>query len=133
MAFAGRPVPTVAPAVSGGADGLTAVKLTIRDPRSPDRRARPAKVRQIAVLTHFGDSAPTDINAWRQPIFSGRTDVRMDFPWLVGETKVWVTCAYVNSRNQFGPASAPVSIRVLGQPASATASEQGDPTLKIAA
>ena len=129
------PVPTASPEVTGCMTGMTSLKLEVRDPLSPDRRGKPKGVRQIATMTFISTpqqpTPPADVNAWRQPQFSGRTTVLLDFPSIVGETTVWVSCAYVNSRNEFGPASAPQSIRLLGKAGSAQ--QQGEDGMRIAA
>ena len=132
-----RPVPTPAgaPVVTTEAVGPTTLRVTAKaDPESRSN-ARPRGVRQVAVATFAGDAPPADATLWGQPTLSGRTAVLIPMDRLAGPATVWVTCWYVSSRNELGPASAPVSTRMLGAgTAVPTAARQPAATpMKIAA
>ncbi|MEM7806807.1 MAG: hypothetical protein AAF561_01700 [Planctomycetota bacterium] len=126
------PMPTTAPLVQGRVDSATSIKLSFRDASDSDRRAKPAGVRQVAVATFIGEEPPTDVTAWGQPRLFGRTDQTLRFETLTSQT-VWVTSWWINSRNEFGPASAPVSFRIAGTSGAVPQQRSETTKMKIAA
>ena len=129
------PPPSAAPVVTAEAVGPTLLRVTAKaDPESRSN-AKPAGVRQVAVATYAGDAPPADPTMWGQPRLSGRTAIVVPMDHVAGPATVWVTCWYVSSRNEAGPASAPIAARMLGAgPAVPASSRQPAATgLKIAA
>jgi hypothetical protein len=127
--------PSTPPLVQGRVDSATGIKLTFRNAKDPDRRAKPAGVRQVAVATFTGDTPPTDVRAWGQPTLLGRTDKQMTFNTQSPIT-VWVTAWWISSRNDASPASAPLSFRIAGTSGAIPQQQESRPsgeTMKIAA
>ena len=128
------PAPTVQPQVAAFLTGDASLRIEVRDPSTPDRRAKPRGVRVIEVHTFEGPEPVGDVGQW--PLFrlSGRATIDGFFPQMFRETTVWVSCCYVSSRNERGPMSRPVSVRLPGtgnKPVAATQADQ--PPMKIAA
>ncbi len=73
---------------------------------------------------------------WTLERLSGKTTINLIYPNLAGETTVWARCAYLNGRNETGPASPPVCVRLPGNglvaPAGQLGGDAGQP-MKIAA
>ncbi len=108
------PLPTAAPAVSAFVTSETSLRVEVRDPLSPDRRGKPAGMRQIELRMMIGSQPTGDVAAWPRLTLSGRTTIDQFFPDQSGEATVWIACAWVNSRNIRGPFSLPTSIRLAG-------------------
>ena len=130
---------TEAPLVMGVVRGATGVKVIGRDAADPSRRGKPAGMRQLAVATCFSDDRPGVDGPWEQARLSGRTTVDLDFPHLRQAAVLWVTCWWISSRNEPGPMSIPVAVRLSGTGAGMPAREgEGTatadaPGMKIAA
>ena len=132
------PVATEPPLVMGEVAGPTTVKIMGRDAESPSRKGKPFGMRQLAVATLFSDEQPGPGSAWNQAILSGRTTVLLAYPNLREAAVLWVTCWWVNSRNEMGPMSTPVCVRLSGTGAGMPTREREDVTtngagMKIAA
>ena len=97
-----------------------------RDADSPSRKGKPAGMRQLAVATVFSEEQPGPTAAWTQALLSGRTTVLLPFPNLRGAAVLWVTCWWVNSRNEPGPMSVPVCVRLSGTGAGMPVRERED-------
>jgi hypothetical protein len=130
----GTPVkpPTTAPFVMGQVDSATAVTLSFRNAEDPDRRAKPAGVRQVAVAQFVGDAPPANTAEWGQPILLGRTSKQLTFNTQTPLT-VWITAWWITSRNETSQASAPVSFRIAGTSGALPQQQADRPTMKIAA
>jgi hypothetical protein len=128
------PLPLAAPTTTPVALSPTQVKVTVRLPDDPDRRARPVGVRQIGVVTAIGESAPSGVDVWSQPTLHSTTEFVVDRPDMPFGGKLWVACWYINSRNATGPMSRPLSLRLVGTTAGTQRSaEAGDNPMKLAA
>ena len=130
---------TEAPLVMGAVRGATGVTVIGRDAGDPSRRGKPAGMRQLAVATCFSDEQPGVDGPWEQARLSGRTTVNLDFPHLRRAAVLWVTCWWISSRNEPGPMSIPVAVRLSGTGAGMPAREgestatAAGPAMKIAA
>ena len=132
------PVATESPLVMGEITGPASVRIMGRDAESPSRKGKPFGMRQLAVATLFSDEQPGPGSAWNQAILSGRTTVSLAYPNLREAAVLWVTCWWVNSRNEMGPMSTPVCVRLSGTGAGMPTREREDATttgagMKIAA
>ena len=128
-------LPTSAPTVTAFLTGPNTVRVQVRDPLSPDSRAKPAGAKEVAVLAYLGATPPSDVMQWPTSTISGRTDIDLYWPGMVGETTVWISCYWVGSRRQVGKYSVPVSVRLPGIGGQSATLEQtpAEPTMKIAA
>jgi hypothetical protein len=70
---------------------------------------------------------------WGQATLSGRTTTTLQVPSVREPSTVWVSAWFISSRNEAGPASQPIKVRVLGA-GSPVPNQQAEPTpMKIAA
>ncbi|MEM1013551.1 MAG: hypothetical protein AAGI46_15185 [Planctomycetota bacterium] len=129
------PVPTEAPLVSAMAVSPTAIKVIVRSPSDPDRRGKPAGIRQVAVATSVSETAPTSSTQWNQAVLSGKTTVEVPMGSLVEPATVWVTAWWINSRNEIGPFATPQRVRLAGTGAALPNAERSvdETPMKIAA
>lgn len=110
-------VPTSAPSVVAMLTGPQSARVIARNPLTPDSRAKPAGVGSVvvqAVQTTGGALPPADLSTWPIAQRSGRTTIDLYWPAMTGETTVWTSCYWVNTRQQRGPSSTPVSVRLPG-------------------
>ncbi|MEM7807117.1 MAG: hypothetical protein AAF561_03300 [Planctomycetota bacterium] len=126
------PIPSSAPEITLTAVSGTEIRVVARPDGQPDRRSKPDGVRQLAASYFIGDLPPTHQDGWSQSALFGRTSFELSVPTVPHGGLVWVTCRYINSRNQSGPTSAPVSIRLAGTNTPAASGEESSP-MKIAA
>jgi len=82
------------------------VRIHLTDSQLQSGRSKPPGVRAAMIFTAYGDAPPEGgSSAWRFHTTTGRTKCDVTFPAdLAPGTKVWLTAAWVNSRNQPGPA-----------------------------
>ena len=128
------PRPATAPIVSAVSTGATSIRVSARNVEDATRRAKPAGVRQLETRTMLGGAAVGDPLTWPSVDLSGRTDVDLAWPTQASAATVWVSCCWVNGRNERGPMSPAVAVRLAGTGYASATQEQGtDATLKIAA
>ncbi len=131
------PKPKVAPIVSLLATGPQTLRAEVRFPLDPDRRAKPRSARQIVAQVYRaaeGQPVPADISTWPVGATSGRSTIDFYWPDMVATTTVHVSCYYVSSRNERGPSSDPMQVKLSGlSGAAAPSSLSGDGELRIAA
>ena len=128
-------VPQAAPSVTVLMTGPNSARVLARNPLSPGSRRKPSGAKEVAVLVHMGTNPDPDVMQWPTSTISGRTDVDLYWPGMVGETTVWVSCYWVGSRRQVGKFSVPVSVRLpgIGGQSATLGQTPAEPTMKIAA
>lgn len=131
------PVPTTIPNVTLMLTGPQTMRVLARDPASETSRAKPAGVRQIMVQVYEstgGTTPPSDLSQWPGATPYGRTTIDLYFAEMIETTDVWVSCYWMNSRNERGPSSEPMSLRLPGLGmSSASQVVSGDEELRLAA
>ena len=125
--------PAVAPSLTAMLTGPQSLRMIAADPLDPHRRGKPRGVRSLAVHVHRGENPPGDVTQWALERLSSRTTLDLIYPDLTGVTTVWLCACYVNTRNESGPLSQPVSVRLPGSGLTGTEASAADPAMKIAA
>ena len=89
------------------------VEVRLRDPADPDRRALPVGVDGAIVMSHVGETAPSDPFQFAVQGALGKTSGTVVIPDSAAPgTKVWLSAVWFNEKKQFGPASFPISTHV---------------------
>jgi hypothetical protein len=97
------------------------INVTLRDPANPDRRALPDGATGAIVMTHLGETAPSDPLNYSLQGAAGRTNVTIVLPNDVTPgTKIWLSALWLGKRKQMGTACTPISTYV------------GDPSMTMA-
>ena len=134
------PVPDTAPMVSADMTSAISIRVSARNVATPDRKAKPAGVGTLEIRTIVtSTSAMPSGNplTWPTVDLVGRTT--KDLFWMdqAEPATVWVSCCWVNTRNERGPFSEAVSVRLAGTGYGVQQQVQsgggGDESMKIAA
>lgn len=109
------PIPTISPVIRVKSSNNHVVELELLDP-TDNRRARPAKVACMYVFSWIGTTnPPADITQWSWQGSVTKNPVRVAFsPDTPANAQVWFTSAFVNTRQQPGPLSAPITTNIAG-------------------
>ncbi len=126
------PMPAAAPQASAVLTGPTSARFTARNAADAGRRRRPAGVRQLEIRSMLGSEPTGDPTAWAGTDLSGRTTFDFAWPGVWEATTVWLSCCWINGRNERGPMSPPISVRLAGTGIRPAATAQGG-GMKIAA
>ena len=84
------------------------VRIRLKDPASPTRKAKARGITGATIFTHVGDQPPSRREDWRYYGGTSRTETQVNFGSRMrpGE-KVWIICQWNNRRSEAGPLSAP--------------------------
>jgi hypothetical protein len=110
-----HPAPDFGPGIQVKSVSLNSVLIQLINTAEEGRRGRPHGVAGASIFTHVGETAPTTPDGWT---FEGNTRrmkalVVFDASLPPG-TKVWFTAFWRNSRDESGPACAPVFTHLQG-------------------
>ncbi|HEV2292604.1 MAG TPA: hypothetical protein VGR35_02035 [Tepidisphaeraceae bacterium] len=86
------------------------VRILLADSQVHGSRSKPSGARAAMVFTAAGEKPPqVGTSGWHFHTTTGRRKCDVTFPAdLAPGTRVWLTAAWVNSRNQPGPACMPI-------------------------
>ena len=130
-------LPTLPPQVAATLTGSESMRLTVRNPGDPDRRAKPKGVASVVVQVCFEDDGvqpTTPAMDWPTYLISGKADVDLFFANMPAGKTAWFVCSWLSTRNERGPVSAKLSVRLPGTGfAQRPATAAQDPAMKIAA
>ena len=116
--------------------GPTSIRVIASDPATPTRRGLPRDVRTLALKVCFTTGTqlpPADVNVWPMVTLSGKATTDLSWPGVSGETTVWLSCSFANTRMVHGPSSVPTSVRLPGNGLGTAAATSAEPAMKIAA
>jgi hypothetical protein len=110
------PAPSSWPVLDVVSVNAWTAKIRLRDADSGSTRGKPAGVFGASVFSFVGETAPTDIGAWKFEGNTGRVkEIEVVFPSTLAKgTTVWFTAFWFNGRKQSGPACAPISANLPG-------------------
>ena len=109
-----KPTPIPAPASRTGVDLVgtrsNRVDIHIHDSASPSKTGKPAGAVAAWVYTYVGETYPSDPALWmfQGAATRGKYTVEFDASVPAG-TQVWICAAWVNAKQETGPASLPVT------------------------
>jgi hypothetical protein len=102
------PAPANAPIVKvKSTNGRT---VTIELLQTASKRSKPAKVTGATVFTHTGPTAPIEKSQWEFFISTSKTTIEIPFGASETGDTVWITAFWHNSKDQSGPAAAPICV-----------------------
>jgi hypothetical protein len=114
-------LPAVPPTLTIASVVGRTVNVVLRDPTFPDRRALPIGATGAFVMTHLGETAPTNPFSYSLQGATGRTSATVILPNDVAPgTKIWLSAVWLGKRKQMGTACTPISTYV------------GDPSMTMA-
>lgn len=100
--------------------------------RTARGRGKPADVAGAIIFTGTGPIVPTSMSGWTFAQSTTRTTFSVTMPPSETETIVWVSAFWQNARDESGPASQPISVKLASGGALPTEHEQPTP-MRIAA
>lgn len=132
-----QPTPVPAPTTRPGVDLVSAIGRTvtihIHDSASSSKRGKPAGATAAWVYTFVGAEYPSDPTLWDFQGATTKAKYEITFANdLPGGTQVWVCAAWINGKQEAGPASVPITTNLQGGGASA-ANKMNTQSVKIAA
>jgi hypothetical protein len=94
------------------------VTVRLSDPEHPSRTARPRDVVAAAVFGHVGEEPPVATKDWTSFGTRSRTTFTVKFsgPGVPSGAKVWITAAWIGTRQEQGPGATPAHTHVYGYP-----------------
>ena len=110
-------LPKWAPTQTAALTGPQSLRLEVRDPAEPDRRAKPSGAKSIVVQTYRtigGELPPSDLTTWPIETFSGKSRIDLYFGDLTNQATVWVSCYWLGKAQERGLSSTPTSVTLPG-------------------
>ena len=104
--------------------------VTIELSQTKARRGKPSKVAGATIFTFAGQVAPQGADGWKFVENTTRTTVEIPFPPSSTGDTIWITAFWSNSRDESGPAAAPISIAL---PAGGVLPKEAGESMKLAA
>ena len=113
------PGPIPPPAVAPGMDVVSVANRTVtghvHDSANTNKRGKPAGATAAYVYSFVGPEYPADDAAWTFEGATTRPRFQVLFPSSVaGGTQIWLRAAWVNAKQQTGPASVPITTNLQG-------------------
>lgn len=103
-------VPAHAPAMDVVSIRGRKIALRVHEVGS-DSHGKPAGCAGVRVWWHPGETTPEDPLDWHQAVISTRTLVEIELPLETEPgTKIWLTAAWFNPRQQLGPAATAIFV-----------------------
>jgi hypothetical protein len=103
------------------------VGVNIHDSASSAKRGKPAGAVAAWVYTFVGETYPSDPTLWDFQGSATTGKFEITFPnTLAGGTQIWICAAWINTRQEAGPVSVPITTNLQGGGSTSS-------TLKIAA
>lgn len=107
------PPPSEAPVLIVDSLLSRVLTLKIRSSEDDESRGKPEGVAGSTILMYVGAEAPLDPAVWTFVMNTTRTTAVIEFPPSIAPgAKVWLTAFWRNRRDDIGPASTPLSIRL---------------------
>ncbi|MEM7806680.1 MAG: hypothetical protein AAF561_01045 [Planctomycetota bacterium] len=124
------PAPSEAPVFTNlRVDGRTIYGELRREARG---RGKPADVTGAILFTATGPIAPMGMDGWTFAQSTTKTKFTLTMPPSETETVVWISAFWQNAKDESGPASEPVSVKLASGGALPTENEERSP-MRIAA
>jgi len=122
------PVPSSSPVIRVLKTEGRLVTLELSQTRA--RRGKPSKVAGATIFTFTGPVAPQGADGWKFIENTTKTTVQIPFPPSSTGDTIWITAFWSNSRDESGPAAAPISIAL---PAGGVLPKEVGESMKLAA
>lgn len=119
LAIRNTPSPVPVPTVRPGMDLVSVVTRTvtvhIHDSASSSKRGKPAGAVAAWVYSYVGTNYPSDPAEWDFQGATTRSTHEIVFPDTVAAgAQVWICAAWINGKQEAGPASVPITTNVQG-------------------
>ena len=104
--------------------------VTLELSQTKAKRGKPNKVAGATIFTFTGPVAPQGADGWKFIENTTKTTVQIPFPPSSTGDTIWITAFWSNSRDESGPAAAPISIAL---PAGGVLPKETSESMKLAA